>query len=87
MEKSCGAVVFTRTEEGIRYVLVQSLEGKFGFPKGHMEKSETEEETALREIQEEVALVPVLIPGFRESTEHTLPGTQIQKQVVFFLGE
>lgn len=44
MEKSCGAVVFTRTEEGVRYVLVQSSEGKFGFPKGHMEKSETEEE-------------------------------------------
>ena len=43
MEKSCGAVVFTRAEEGIRYVLVQSFEGKFGFPKGHMEGSENME--------------------------------------------
>ena len=33
MEESCGAVVFTRAEKGIRYVLVQSLEGKFGFSK------------------------------------------------------
>lgn len=87
MEKSCGAVVFTRNKDEIRYVLVQSLEGRFGFPKGHIEGSETEEETALREIREEVALVPVLLSGFREMTQYTLPGTQIQKQVVLFLGE
>lgn len=44
-EKSCGAVVFTRINHEIRYVLVQQLEGFHGFPKGHMEEGETEEQT------------------------------------------
>lgn len=50
-EKSCGAVLFT-TEKGIKkFLLVES--NYFGFPKGHVEENETEQETALREIKEE----------------------------------
>ena len=86
-EKSCGAVVFTRVGGELRYVLAQSLRGHYGFPKGHVEPGETETETALREIYEEVHLRPVLLDGFRELSEYTLPGTEIQKQVVIFLGE
>lgn len=36
-EKSCGAVAFTRINGEIKYVLVQQLEGFYGFPKGHDE--------------------------------------------------
>ena len=61
VEKSCGAVVFTREGGEVRYVIIQSLEGYYGFPKGHMEGSETEQETALREIREEVGLTPRLV--------------------------
>lgn len=88
VEKSCGAVVFTRADGEIRYVLAQNLEGYYGFPKGHMEAGETETETALREIREEVGLRPRLIEGFRAETEHPLskkPG--VIKQVVYFLAE
>ena len=85
-EKSCGAVVFTRIDSEIRYVLVQSRAGHFGFPKGHTEVGETEEETALREVSEEVGLQPVCLEGFREVSEYTLPGNNIRKQVAFFLG-
>ena len=85
-EKSCGAVVFTRVGEEIRYVLAQSRAGHYGFPKGHVEPGETEKETALREIFEEVHLTPVLLPGFREVTEYTVPAFDVRKQVVFFLG-
>ena len=46
IERSCGAVVFTRVNGEIRYVIIESIEGIFGFPKGHMEAGETEEETA-----------------------------------------
>ena len=46
-EKSCGAVVFTKINNEIRYVLVQQSEGFHGFPKGHMEDGETEEQTAV----------------------------------------
>ncbi len=88
IEKSCGAVVFTRVNGEIRYVLAQNLEGYYGFPKGHMEAGETETETALREIREEVGLRPRLIEGFRTEDEHPLPKKPgVIKQVVYFLAE
>ena len=87
-EKSCGAVVFTRTAKGIEYVIVRSLEGYFGFPKGHCEADETEEETALREIWEETGLKVTLIPGFRFVDVHPIPKLPgVMKQVVYFLAE
>lgn len=87
-EKSCGAVVFTRVRGEIRYVIIQSLEGFYGFPKGHMEVDETEEETALREIREEVGLTPAILPGFRVTDEHPIPGKPgVMKRIVYFLAE
>ena len=67
-EKSCGAVVFTRKDDGeIRYVLVKQRSGRYCFPKGHVEGAETEHQTALREIWEETGIRPQILPGFRES--------------------
>lgn len=87
-EKSCGAVVFTRTAEGIQYVIIQSLEGYYGFPKGHCEAGETEEETALREIREETGLKVRLLPGFRYVDEYPIPQKPgVMKRVVYFLAE
>jgi len=86
-EKSCGAVVFTRVDGEIQYVLAQALGGHYGFPKGHVEQGETEKETALREVFEEVGLRPVLLDGFREVSEYYIPHADVRKQVVFFLGE
>lgn len=62
-EKSCGAVLFT-TEKGIKkFLLVES--NYFGFPKGHVEENETEQETALREIKEETGVDATINPGFQ----------------------
>ena len=86
-EKSCGAIVYTSVNGEIHYVLAQSLGGLWGFPKGHMEPGETEEQTALREIYEEVHLKARLLEGFRTTDEYALPGNaDIVKQVVFFCG-
>ena len=86
-EKSCGAVVFTEVEGEIRYLLVSSLSGAYGFPKGHMEKDETEEETALREVLEETNLNIELISGFRSTDEYQLTCKKdTVKTVVYFLG-
>ncbi|MBQ9717662.1 MAG: NUDIX domain-containing protein [Clostridia bacterium] len=85
-EKSCGAVVFTCVGSEIRYVRAQSRAGHYGFQKGHVESGETEKETALREIYEEVGLCPVLLDGFREMSEYEIPSLGIRKQVVLFLG-
>lgn len=86
-EKSCGAVVFTREGDVIKYVLVQQKEGFYGFPKGHMEPGESEKETALREIYEELSLRPVFIDGFVTTDEHPIPGKDVMKQMVYFLAE
>ena len=85
-EKSCGAVVFTLSNGEIQYVIVQSLEGFYGFPKGHIEGEETEKETALREIYEETGLKPIIIDGFRTTDEHSLPNKRdVIKQITYFL--
>ena len=90
-EYSCGAVVFTRIEGEPHYLLVRAKdqpEGCHGFPKGHMEAGETEEQTALREIYEEVGLRVRLLEGFRAVTEYPLPcPPDTRKRVVFFLAE
>ena len=90
-EYSCGAVVFTRIEGEPHYVLIRAKdqpEGRHGFPKGHMEAGETEEQTALREIYEEVGLRVRLLEGFRAVTEYSLPcPPDTRKRVVFFLAE
>ena len=87
-EKSCGALVFTRVGGDERYVIIRNIGGHWGFPKGHMEPGEDERTTALREIREEVGLVPVLLEGFREEESYPLPGKSgVTKQVVYFLGE
>ena len=36
-EKSCGAIVYTVEDDGIKYLLVEEAGGSHSFPKGHME--------------------------------------------------
>ena len=89
-EKSCGAVVFTREAGELRYVIITSPEGFCGFPKGHAEAGETEQETALREIREETGLKVRLLEGFRTTDSHPLVREgkpTVIKEIVYFLGE
>ena len=50
-EKSCGALVY-RDREGVKELLLikHRSGGHWSFPKGHVEGSENEVQTALREI-------------------------------------
>ena len=87
-EKSCGAVVFTLVNKEIKYLLIRNLTGIYGFPKGHVEQGETEEQTALREVFEEVGLAVKLVPGFRSEDEHPIPEKENTiKQIVYFIVE
>ena len=87
-EKSCGAVVFTRVGGQVKFALVQQLHGFYSFPKGHTEAGESEQETALREIFEEIHIAPTLIDGFRTVDEHLIPNKPgVMKQIVYFLAE
>ena len=90
IEKSCGAVVFTREQGQLRYVIIRSKEGFYGFPKGHMEPGETEAKTALREIREETGLTVRLVGDFRTEDAHSLVREgrpDVMKQIVYFLAE
>ena len=89
IEKSCGAVVFTREHGALKYVIIQSKEGYYGFPKGHVEGNETETETALREIREETGLNVQVLDGFRYEDSHPFEkqGATRMKHIVYFLAE
>lgn len=89
-EKSCGAVVYTRIDDKIKYMLIREKNGFWVFPKGHMEFEETEHETARREIKEETSIDVRFIDGFRYMDEHSLAREghpEIMKQTIFFLAE
>jgi len=90
VEKSCGAVVF-RLEDGKRHYLVLHYEEKhWDFPKGHVEKGESEEQTARREIEEETGLRALdFEQGFRETMSYSFKrdGKNVPKEAVFFIAE
>ncbi len=87
IEKSCGAVVYTEKDGKILYLLIRDLDGVYGFPKGHVEGDETETETALREIREEVGIDVRFREGFRTTDSHMIPSKKdTMKEIVYFLG-
>ena len=54
--KKCGIILYNVDTQ--KYLLVHGKKSqKWGFPKGHMEPGESEEETALREFYEETGIV------------------------------
>lgn len=87
-EFSAGLVVF-RKEDGSRaYLLLHYESGHWDFPKGHIEKAESEEQAAVRECAEETGITDIaLVPAFRETIEYFFRegGKIIHKQVVFLL--
>lgn len=86
VRKSCGVVPF-RTRDGVReYLLLLQTNQCWSFPKGHADAGETEEQTALRELQEETGLSAALLPGARVELSYNMSAIT-QKQVVLFLGE
>lgn len=84
-EKSCGAVVYREKDSGkVKVLLIRHKNGgHWAFPKGHVEKGETEEETALREIREETGLKVKLDTGFRHTVTYS-PKPEVMKDVVYF---
>jgi bis(5'-nucleosidyl)-tetraphosphatase len=88
-EKSCGAVVFRRDTD-IQYLLLQYGAGHWDLVKGHSKGNEGEEETVLRELQEETGITKAtFIPGFREEIHYFFQrrGSTVYKEVVYYLIE
>jgi len=86
-EKSAGVITYKKINNKIKYLIVYSKINFPGFPKGHVEYKETEEEAAKREVFEEVGIKVNLKSNFRESLSYIVYDTPIHKEVVFFLAE
>ncbi len=84
-EKSVGAVIYRIGSDGKREYLVQKMNlGHVSICKGHVEGSETEVETAAREIMEETGLKVDIDTRFRHVVTYS-PFPGIIKDVVFFV--
>lgn len=83
-EKSCGAAIFREENTRRYYLILKSIQGHTTLCKGHVEKKETEHETAAREIMEETGLTVDFLDGFREVITYS-PRPGHRKDVVFFL--
>ena len=88
VEHSAGAIVFRRESRARLYLILHYEEGHWGYPKGHIEKGETIEETVRREIREETGIIDLeFLSGFKELTKYFFvsEGQRIFKTVVFLL--
>jgi len=101
-EKSVGAVVFIKEGNNIKFLLLHYLSGHWDFPKGHIENGESNEETLMREVNEETGIKDIkIIPGFDEKigyyyeakrderekrTKKGLP-VKVKKEVGYYLAE
>jgi len=70
-ERAAGAVVFRRTERGVRLLVLRAYRN-WDFPKGLVEPGESELEAAKREVAEETGLEALEFP-FGEEYCETLP--------------
>lgn len=84
MERSAGGVLFTRKGSSRLYVVVTEHDGHTGLPKGHIEPGETAQETALREIREEVGVTAELLSDVPLEETYALPHGG-EKHVVYYL--
>lgn len=84
-EKSCGAVIYRVINSEVQYLLIKNKRSEnWGFPKGHIEQGETEQETAIREVLEETGLHITILPDFSAKSEYSIQG-RVEKFVTIFL--
>lgn len=89
-ERSCGAVVFRKQKDDVKYLLLHYEAGHWDFPKGNQEKNEKEEQTAAREIREETGIEDIdLVDGFKETIKYFYKKGEetVYKEVIFFLAK
>ncbi len=82
-EHSAGAVLYTLNDGEPYFVIVMEKSGYYGFPKGHLEGDETEEQAALREILEETNITAILDTNFKITDEY-MKAKRTRKCVTYF---
>ena len=86
-EHSAGGVVYKRTGDGIKILLIKDKNGNWSFPKGLIEKNEDFIETAKREIVEETGISNVTFVDTIDSISYfyRFGGNLIRKKVDYYL--
>ena len=74
-----GFIIFRRTEEGVKFLLLYKRGEYWNFPKGHFEEGEGSLDTALREAEEET--------GIKQIEMHVLPNFRAYERFHFKRGE
>jgi len=84
---SAGGVVIKKEKNEPRILLIKDSYGHWIWPKGHIEKGESAEEAALREVSEETGLMNIEIVEKigKQQYYFTLEGQKIFKTVTIFL--
>lgn len=88
-EISAGAIVF-RYDGEIKYLFLRYEAGHWDFPRGGIEKGESEKETAKREILEETGISDLtFVDGFREKISwfYKKDGKTFYKEAIFYLAK
>ena len=70
--RSAGAVVFRRTAQGVRYLVLRAY-ANWDFPKGLLEAGESDFNAAQREVAEETGLTDLDYPFGEQAYKETLP--------------
>jgi bis(5'-nucleosidyl)-tetraphosphatase len=89
LQFSAGIITYIQHNHEIEYLLLHYPGGYWDLPKGKMEKGESKEETALRELHEETGLTADIKTGFEVALAYTFKqaGELVSKEVYFFVGQ
>lgn len=86
--RSCGAVVFTRENGQLKYLIELYEKQYYGFPKGHLRSDISEKDCVIAEIKKETGLDVVLDSEFvtYDSYPLTFKGlSNVTKTIIYFL--
>ena len=91
-EISAGIIIFRRTREGLKFLLLYHGHNYWNFPKGKIESEERSLQTALREVEEETGIKPEdlrMRRHFKEYERFTFfrRKEKVFKVVIFYLAE
>ncbi len=95
-EKSAGAIIYRKEGNKVYYLLLyypsslRSDRGYWEFSKGHVEAGESDQEAAVREIQEETGLRDLIFdPKFKKIIKYffRVENKNVFKMVIFYLAQ